>query len=292
MANEREIKNRIKSINDTLKITNAMYLISSSKLKKAKKMLEDTEPYFYTLQNEMKRILRHLPDVEDKYFRTTNGVKSHRVGFIVVTADKGLAGAYNHNILKSAEDLIKNYKKTKLFVLGECGRHYFETKKIPIDKQFHYTVQNPTLSRARTMAEELLPLYKNGKVDEIYLIYTRMKNAVEEVAETIKLLPLDRENFKAEDDEKDGKFTNISFKPSPVEVMDNIVPEFLVGFIYGALVEAYSCEQNARMTAMKAASDSARDMLKTLNVEYNRARQAAITQMITEVAAGAKAQGK
>ena len=292
MANEREIKNRIKSINDTLKITNAMYLISSSKLKKAKKMLEDTEPYFYTLQNEMKRILRHLPDVEDKYFRTTNGVKSHRAGFIVVTADKGLAGAYNHNILKSAEDLIKNYKKTKLFVLGECGRHYFETKKIPIDKQFHYTVQNPTLSRARTMAEELLPLYKNGKVDEIYLIYTRMKNAVEEVAETIKLLPLDRENFKAEDDEKDGKFTNISFKPSPVEVMDNIVPEFLVGFIYGALVEAYSCEQNARMTAMKAASDSARDMLKTLNVEYNRARQAAITQMITEVAAGAKAQGK
>lgn len=292
MANEREIKNRIKSINDTLKITNAMYLISSSKLKKAKKMLEDTEPYFYTLQNEMTRILRHLPDVEDKYFRTTNGVKSHRAGFIVVTADKGLAGAYNHNVLKGAEELIKEHKNAKLFVLGECGRHYFETKKIPIDKQFHYTVQNPTLSRARTMTEELLPLYKKGKIDEIYLIYTRMKNAVEEVAETVKLLPLDRENFKAEDDEKDGKFTNISFKPSPVEVMDNIVPEFLVGFIYGALVEAYSCEQNARMTAMKAASDSARDMLKTLNVEYNRARQAAITQMITEVAAGAKAQGK
>ena len=155
MANTKEIQDRIKSINDTLKITNAMYMISSSKLKKAKKMLADTEPYFFTLQSEMSRILRHLPDMEDIYFKSNEDkpMEERKVGYIVITADKGLAGSYNHNVLKLAEEHLLSHPNHELFVLGELGRHYFEQRGIEIEKQFHYTVQNPTLNRARNIAD-------------------------------------------------------------------------------------------------------------------------------------------
>lgn len=148
MANAKEIQDRMKSINDTLKITNAMYMISSSKLKKSKKMLTDTEPYFFTLQSEMSRILRHLPDLDSIYFRSTDEIpeEEKRIAYMVVTADKGLAGSYNHNILKIAEEELVKHPKRQLYVLGEVGRHYFEERGIEINKQFHYTIQNPTLN--------------------------------------------------------------------------------------------------------------------------------------------------
>ena len=173
MANAKEIQDRMKSINDTLKITNAMYMISSSKLKKSKKMLTDTEPYFFTLQSEMSRILRHLPDLDSIYFRSTDEISEEekRIAYMVVTADKGLAGSYNHNILKIAEEELAKHPKRQLYVLGEVGRHYFEERGIEINKQFHYTIQNPTLNRARNISEELLEGYRQGDFDEIYIIY-------------------------------------------------------------------------------------------------------------------------
>lgn len=291
MANAKEIQDRMKSINDTLKITNAMYMISSSKLKKSKKMLSDTEPYFFTLQSEMSRILRHLPDIEDIYFKTNEEKKPEErmVGYIVITADKGLAGSYNHNVSKLAEEHLKAHKNNKLFVLGELGRHYFEQRGIEIDKQFHYTVQNPTLNRARNIAEELLELYRKEELDEVYIIYTSMVNAIQEETQIRQLLPLKKASFNVKLP-ADIPMEELALKPSPEAVMDRIVPDYVVGFIYGALVESYSCEQNARMMAMEAATKSAKDMLHELDILYNRARQAAITQEITEVIAGAKAQ--
>lgn len=291
MANTKEIQDRIKSINDTLKITNAMYMISSSKLKKSKKMLEDTEPYFYTLQSEMSRILRHLPDMEDIFFKSNDdkSVEERKVGYIVITADKGLAGSYNHNVLKLAEEHMKQHPNRLLFVLGELGRHYFEKQGIPIEKQFHYTVQNPTLSRARNIAEEILDLYVHEQLEEVYIIYTSMVNAIQEETKISQLLPLKKSDF-AMKLPLDVPREELAFKPSPMAVMDRIVPNYVVGFIYGALVESFSCEQNARMVAMEAASKSAREVLAELDILYNRARQAAITQEITEVIAGAKSQ--
>lgn len=291
MANTKEIQDRIKSINDTLKITNAMYMISSSKLKKSKKMLEDTEPYFYTLQSEMSRILRHLPDMEDIFFKSNDdkSVEERKVGYIVITADKGLAGSYNHNVLKLAEEHMKQHPNRLLFVLGELGRHYFEKQGIPIEKQFHYTVQNPTLSRARNIAEEILDLYVHEQLEEVYIIYTSMVNAIQEETKISQLLPLKKSDF-AMKLPLDVPREELAFKPSPMAVMDRIVPNYVVGFIYGALVESFSCEQNARMVAMEAASKSAREVLAELDILYNRARQAAITQEITEVIVGAKSQ--
>ncbi len=291
MANTKEIQDRIKSINDTLKITNAMYMISSSKLKKSKKMLADTEPYFYTLQSEMSRILRHIPDMEDIYFKSTEDIPmdERRVGYIVITADKGLAGSYNHSILKLAEEHLGSHPNHELFVLGELGRHYFEQRGIAIQKQFHYTVQNPTLNRARNIAEEILELYNKEELDEVYIIYTSMINAIQEEAQILQLLPLKKVDFDIQLP-VDIPREELALKPSPEAVMDRIVPDYVVGFVYGALVESFSCEQNARMMAMEAASKSARDMLHELDILYNRARQAAITQEITEVIAGAKSQ--
>ena len=293
MASAKEIQDRMRSIKDTLKITNAMYMISSSKLKKSKKMLADTEPYFYTLQSEMSRILRHLPDMNSIYFKTNAGIpeRKRKAGYIVITADKGLAGSYNHNILKLAEEELEKRDDYKLFVLGELGRHYFEQKGINIDKQFHFVVQDPSLSRARRIAEDLLKLYHENQLDELYIIYTTMVNAMQEEAQVAQLLPLKKTDFKIPVP-IDIPLEGLALKPSAEEVMDHIVPNYVVGFVYGALVEAFSCEQNARMMAMEGATNSAKQMLKELDIEYNRARQAAITQEITEVIAGAKSQKK
>lgn len=293
MASAKEIQDRMRSIKDTLKITNAMYMISSSKLKKSKKMLADTEPYFYTLQSEMSRILRHLPDMNSIYFKTNAEIpeRKRKAGYIVITADKGLAGSYNHNILKLAEKELEKRDDYKLFVLGELGRHYFEQKGINIDKQFHFVVQDPSLSRARRIAEDLLKLYHENQLDELYIIYTTMVNAMQEEAQVAQLLPLKKTDFKIPVP-IDIPLEGLALKPSAEEVMDHIVPNYVVGFVYGALVEAFSCEQNARMMAMEGATNSAKQMLKELDIEYNRARQAAITQEITEVIAGAKSQKK
>ena len=293
MASAKEIQDRMRSIKDTLKITNAMYMISSSKLKKSKKMLADTEPYFYTLQSEMSRILRHLPDMNSIYFKTNAEIpeRKRKAGYIVITADKGLAGSYNLNILKLAEEELEKRDDYKLFVLGELGRHYFEQKGINIDKQFHFVVQDPSLSRARRIAEDLLKLYHENQLDELYIIYTTMVNAMQEEAQVAQLLPLKKTDFKIPVP-IDIPLEGLALKPSAEEVMDHIVPNYVVGFVYGALVEAFSCEQNARMMAMEGATNSAKQMLKELDIEYNRARQAAITQEITEVIAGAKSQKK
>lgn len=293
MTSAKEIQDRMRSIKDTLKITNAMYMISSSKLKKSKKMLADTEPYFYTLQSEMSRILRHLPDMNSIYFKTNAEIpeRKRKAGYIVITADKGLAGSYNHNILKLAEEELEKRDDYKLFVLGELGRHYFEQKGINIDKQFHFVVQDPSLSRARRIAEDLLKLYHENQLDELYIIYTTMVNAMQEEAQVAQLLPLKKTDFKIPVP-IDIPLEGLALKPSAEEVMDHIVPNYVVGFVYGALVEAFSCEQNARMMAMEGATNSAKQMLKELDIEYNRARQAAITQEITEVIAGAKSQKK
>lgn len=291
MANAKEIKERMKSVQDTMKITNAMYMISSTKLRKSRKSLEDTEPYFFTLQSTMARILRHIPDMEDIYFESNKDEKDRKIGYIVVTADKGMAGAYNHNVVKLAEKQLAKNKNTKLFVVGEQGRHYFEQHGVNIDEEFHYTVQNPTLHRARKIGMTILDCYEKHELDEVYIIYTKQINAVQTQAEQVQLLPLKKIDFKTEVP-ADISTSELILRPSPNEVMDRIVPNYVIGFIYGALVESYCSEQNSRMMAMEAATNSAKNILHELDILYNRVRQAAITQEITEVIGGAKAQKK
>lgn len=294
MANIREIQDRIKSINDTKKITNAMYLISSSKLKRAKKSLSDTEPYFFALQSSIAKILEHTDStqVRQKYFEEgmTKPEAERKKAYIVVTADKGLAGAYNHNVIKIAEKEIEKHPNSKIYIIGQVGMHYFEHRNVEFSHSFKYTIQNPTLSRARSIAETLLDSYLRDKVDEVYIIYTKMINSISSEAEMLKLLPMDKGDFKTDKLLETGERTEYEFMPSSDVVFDTIVPNWLSGLVYGALVEAYCSEQNSRMMAMQSSTDNANEMLRDLNVVYNRVRQAAITQEITEVISGAKAQ--
>lgn len=292
MANVREIKERTESIKDIMKITNAMYLISSSKLKKAKKSLEATVPYFEQLQSTIHHILKHTPEFEHVYFdsRESKPEDKKTYGYIVITGDKGLCGSYNHNVLRLAEQEMAKHRNTCLFVVGQVGRQYFSRRRVTIDGEFLYTAQNPTLYRARSIAETLIDLYLKERLDEVYVIYTKMISSAKLEPEVIKLLPMERESFRT----AMGRTPHHSavFSPSPEKVMDHLVPNYLKGLMYGALIEAFSSEQNARMTAMDAATASAGDMIKELDLLYNRARQAAITQEITEIVSGAKSQQK
>lgn len=295
MASAKEIQSRMKSIQDTMKITSAMYMISSSKMKKAKKVLSDTEPYFYALQSAIGRVLRHMPDMEQRYFDEREEVlpEDRKVGYIVVSADKGLAGAYNHNVFKLAEECIKKEGHTELFVLGEVGRQYFSKKNMGVDTTFRYTVQKPTMHRARVISEKMIAKYLEGELDEVHIVYTRMANAATMVAESKQLLPLKKASFHTPAQLLiDIHQEEIEMVPSAEEVLNSIVPNYLRGIIYGCLVESYASEHNSRMMAMDAATSSAKDMLKDLSMKYNRVRQAAITQEITEVIGGAKAQKK
>ena len=291
MANAREIQERMKSIQDTMKITNAMYMISSTKLRKAKKELVETEPYFFTLQGMLARIIRHLPEVQHRFLsdeKEASGEK--KKAFLVVTADKGLAGAYNHNVLKIAEEELEKCSQSHLLVVGEVGRQYFHSRKIPVDEHFLYTAQNPTMHRARVITGKVLSLYESGKVDEVHMIYTSMKNGLQTETNEIQLLPIKKSIFQTEKIPMDMLKEEFFYRPSLEAVLNSVIPNYIGGYIYGALVESYCSEHNARMVAMQAANDSAQAMIHALSVEYNRVRQAAITQEITEVIAGAKAQ--
>ena len=175
MPTTKEIKNRIRSVEDTEKITNAMYLIASKKMRKAKQDLDRTRPYLEAISTEIKRIFRTKSDVENRYFYPPKGEPKldGPCGFLVITADKGLAGAYNLNVIKKARQMMKehDHEGNKLFVVGEYGRQYFLSRKIPVEQSFLYTAQNPTLDRAREIASILLDLYDRKKLDKIYLVY-------------------------------------------------------------------------------------------------------------------------
>lgn len=292
MANIREIQSRINSVKDTMKITNAMYMISSSKMTHARKKLADTEPYFYALQGEISRILRHVPDLEHPFFdmREKIAENERKIGTIVVTADKGLAGAYNHNVIKLAEEILTRPGHHKLYIVGELGRHYFAKHGVEIETNFQYTVQNPTMHRARDISGVLIDEFRHGGLDEIHIVYTRMENSVQADAETIRLLPLERSSFNEMKMPLNVHREAIALYPSVEAVIKAIVPNYITGMIYGCLVQAYASEHNARMMAMKSATDSAESLIRELSIVYNRARQAAITQEITEVCGGARAQ--
>ena len=291
MASTAEIKSRIRSVEDTRKITNAMYLIASTKLRRARNDLDKTRPYFDALQAEIKRIFRTVRDVDSRYFYPPDRepVVEGPYGCLVITADKGLAGAYNQNVIKEAQKLMEEHGDMQLFVVGEYGRHFFTQHHIPIEHTFLYTAQNPTMERAREISSLLLDKYDRGELKKIYIVYTDLKSSVETVARSTRLLPFHRAQFISPTQEKRVR-NPFEFYPSVTGVLNNIIPSYLSGFIYSTLIDSFCSEQNARMNAMDAANRNAEELLATLGTQYNRIRQGNITQETTEITAGAKAQ--
>ena len=292
MESMKEIRNRMISVRKTMKITNAMYLMASSKMKKARKRLAASEPYFERLQEIITDILihTHIPNIN--YFADDEAADPETVKrcYVVITSDRGLAGAYNQNVIKLTEAQLTSKNNSLLFI-GYSGHNYFKRKSQygVIDSEFSFAAVEPMLYRARTISEHLVSQFCEGSIEEAYVVYTKMKNAMNAEAEMIKLLPMSRDMFPSI---SNGSINNKRqyeelYDPSPEAVLDQIVPNYVKGIIYGAMIEAYASEQNARMTAMKNATDNAEDLSVRLALQYNRVRQAAITTELAEVVGGA-----
>ena len=292
MPGTQESRSRIKSVQQTLKITNAMYLISSAKLRRAKGQVEHAAPYFRKVAETIAHILRHTPEMEHPYFdrRPDRGPEERKLGYVVISGDKGLAGAYNHNVIKAAEAKARELPGMILYLVGMVGRAHFQSRDIPVQEDFFYTVQNPTMDQAEEMGDRLCQEFLDGKLDEVHILYTEMVSPMELQVREQKILPLERTHFGSIG-KNAGYQRQVEYLPSAGAVMSRIVPHYVRGILFGALVEAHCAEENARMSAMKSASDNAQTMLKELSLTYNRARQAAITQEITEVAGSAGIEG-
>ena len=292
MASTSEIRRRIGSVRQTQKITHAMYLISQAKLRKAKQDLDNTRPYFQALQTEIGRVFNADSTIESRYVDPVDPNAKPLPGVpacLLITADKGLAGAYNQNVIRQGQQLMAEHPGTALYVVGEYGRRWFAQRGVPVEKSFLYTAQNPTLDRARHIAELLLDRFDAGEINSVWIIYTDMKNGLEATVHQAQVMPLHRERFHAATAATAGDAV-YEFVPSAKAVLDNAARSCLTGYIYSALVDSFCSEQSARMTAMNAADQNAEELLKDLSVQFNRARQAAITQEITEVSAGERAQ--
>ena len=292
MASTSEIRRRIGSVRQTQKITHAMYLISQAKLRKAKQELDNTRPYFQALQTEIGRVFNADSTIESRYLIPADPNAKPLPGVpacLLITADKGLAGAYNQNVIRQGQQLMAEHPGTALYVVGEYGRRWFAQRGVPVEKSFLYTAQNPTLDRARHIAELLLDRFDAGEINSIWIIYTDMKNGLEATVHQAQVMPLHRERFHAATAATAGDAV-YEFVPSAKAVLDNAARSCLTGYIYSALVDSFCSEQSTRMTAMNAADQNAEELLKDLSVQFNRARQDAITQEITEVSAGERAQ--
>lgn len=292
MATIKEIRTRMKSVEQTLKITNAMYLISSSKLRKARQMLSDVQPYFQKITETISDILHHSPEIEHCFFDKRSHKKGaeRKVGYVVITGDKGLAGAYNHNIIKLTEQLVAQTSGAIVFPVGQFGRNYFITHGVveQDDESFLYTVQDPTTHRAMEMSEFLLGQFTRGELDEVYIIYTEMVSSVRLEPTVRKLLPLDVDAFPWKPRTPERYHQTVEYVPSAKSVLSQLVPGYAKGILFGALVESFCSEQNARMTAMDSSTKNASEMLRALSLVYNRVRQSAITQEITEIVGGSQ----
>jgi len=282
----------MKSVQETKKITNAMYLISSNNLRKARHQLSEVAPYFHSIESTISDILHRSPEMHGPFFdnrpQITDG--SRKVGLIVITADKGLAGAYNHNVLKLAGSLLEQTPGYRIYPVGQMCRAWIRDRDLSYEPEFDYTAQEPTAHRAREISQYFVKKFLDGELDEVWGVYTEMVSAMKLEPKALKLLPLERDTFPWEPRSNSfGASQTVTYVPSQEAVLSALVPGYAQGMLFSMLVESYCSEQQARMSSMDSSTKSAGDLLRRLNLEYNRARQAAITQEINEVTGGAQA---
>ncbi|MGL6104706.1 ATP synthase F1 subunit gamma [Romboutsia sp.] len=284
-AGMKEIKTRIKSVESTRQITKAMELVSSSKFRRAKERAQSTRPYFNTLYSTVQKIAENTGNSKNIFLKKRE-VKN--VCYIVIAGDRGLAGGYNSNILKTV--LRSNTLGTgKVIPVGKKAKEYFTKRNYEIIDSIP-SVEYAVYEDASRIAQTAMEAFKKGKVDEVHLVYTQFISALNQEPKVVKLLPLTIDKNKTEEI-KQAKAA-VEYLPSPDEVLGYILPKYVSGIIHGAVAESYASEQAARRTAMESATDNANDMIAKLELSYNRARQAAVTQEISEIVGGAAASAK
>ena len=285
MASMGDIKHSIRSISETEQITRAMHLISTSKMRKAIASYESNHVHFERVQSALKDILTHSHELRHPYIGESEGGKA---AFVVIAADKGLCGGYNHNVLNLALEYMQHSQERYILTVGQEARAFFDRRGFMVDVEFLHVSQNPSLYNARNITKDILELYDNGIMDEVYVVYTHFISVLRQEPKVLKLLPLSMSNLKEITTET--QYTaELNYHPSAKEVFDILVPQYIIGLVYGCLVQSFASEHCARMTAMESATNNAEDMIEDLTKKYNRARQFAITNEISEIIAALEA---
>ena len=275
----KEIKNRIRSMESTKQITKAMEMVAASKLRHAQTRVMNSRPYFEILYSTINDIVDTNQDLSSPYLRK-RPVK--KIAWIVIAGDRGLAGGYNSNILKLVQTKTEGENLTVL-PIGKKAVDFFRSRNVPILTETYAEAADMSLGDCFTVAKQLSKAYLAGEFDEIHVAFTTFVSVLSQTPTSMRLLPLLRQETGREGTVK----SDIVYEPSGVEVFDAIVPEYLGGVLYGALCESRAAEQAARRTAMDSATQNAEEMIADLSLKFNQARQAAITQEITEIVAGA-----
>lgn len=295
MANLRDVRGRMRGVVQTLQVTKAMKLISTAKLRKARRTLEDSEPFFDRIRDSMREIVADAGDtVASEFFDHRPENQHRRSAVIVATSDRGLAGGYNAAVARFAAELCARLPNPFIIIVGAVGQRYFLRSEHSVIENFSFHSRLPEVSDAKEIADFVTSQFLWGVFDEVHIAYTRMRSSVRLVPESIRLLPLDAEGLKGRRklfETESPKPIGFEYLPSKEAVFDALAPLYVKGAVYGALIEAYASEQSARMAAMDEASKNAEAMLSSLRLAYNRARQAAITQEVSEIVAGAAALG-
>ena len=290
MASMREIKRRRGSIQSTQQITKAMKLVATVKLQKARQRAENSKPYFQYMYKTVTSMLAKAGNVEHPYLQ---GGKSDKVGIVVITSNRGLAGGYNSNIAKLVQTCGVAKENVRLYAVGKKGMDMLVRKGYELAGNYSSMIEEPTFEDAKQLSNRLLEDFTKGEIGEIYVAYTEFKNTVVHIPKMVKLLPVDA-NAVVEDDSQVSdvdKLTLMNFEPSEEEAIGLLVPKYVTSILYGAFVEAVASENGARMQAMDSATNNAEEIINDLELKYNRARQGAITQELTEIIAGADAIG-
>ena len=288
MLNPSENKDHIKAIEQTRQITNAMYLLSTSRMKKTMKMIDYNVEFMVRLRATMKDIFLHTEvPIHHPYLDGHPEVKSSL--FIIISGDKGLCGSYHSNLFSFTEQKLKKHasSNSRIGVIGIAGEEYFRQHGKQPDYIWRGIVQKPTLYQVRVITDTVLEEYKKGRLDKVYVIFTHYVNATVQEPLMIKLLPLSVDNLKDAEIEYNYR-GDILFDPSPNAVFERVVPQFIVATLFNAISQSSASEHAARMNAMQTATKNADEMLKRLQADYNARRQLAITNELSEIAAAAQ----
>jgi len=309
MANLKEIKNRIQSIESTKKITRAMKMVAAAKVKKSETAVKASRPYTKELVSMFQKLLNSVPEFSSETLKIKYAIDdypkllAHRevktVGMLVITSNKGLAGAYNANVVRETLKRIKEYKsqniETVLFIAGQKGisalRKKCQSLGCPIVKKYFSAIDKPSPIEARDIAEDMAEYFVDGRIDKIEIVTTRFKNMMSYFVEDWQVLPVVGvidEHTRISDNILDPL---MEFMPDKHHILQKVVPMYMTNIFYQALLEAQASELASRMTSMSAATTNAEKMISELSIEYNKTRQFAITQEIIEIVNGANALG-
>lgn len=286
MASMRDIKRRKGSIQSTQQITKAMKLVSTVKLQKAKNRAEQTNPYSDYMYRTVTSMLAKSGGIDHPYLKKNDAT---RKAVVVITSNRGLAGGYNSNITKlvlGSEDF--SAEDAEIYAIGAKGREALEHRGYSIKEDASSIIESPSYEDAAVLCKRILDAYTAGEISEIYLAYTHFKNTVSHEPTLMKLLPVEINEDEVQETEA-GANVLMNYEPNEEEALDMIIPKYVTSLFYGALVEAVASENGARMQAMDSATSNAEEMIESLSLQYNRARQGAITQELTEIVAGANA---